>query len=81
MKLTRISDVATLGFSYHILIFFILLWLSHIIARRDLKEMEKWGREMVRSCAGLPLAIVVLGGVLVTKPTFIEWQKVYYDSL
>ncbi|XP_074359562.1 putative disease resistance protein At1g50180 [Apium graveolens] len=46
---------------------------------KDLKEMEKWGREMVQNCAGLPLAIVVFGGVLVTKPTFIE--KVYYDSL
>ncbi|XP_074358888.1 putative disease resistance protein At1g50180 [Apium graveolens] len=50
------------------------------LGSRDLKEMEKLGREMVNYCKGLPLAIVVLGGVLVTKPTFIEWEKVYYDS-
>nr|XP_017233057.1 PREDICTED: LOW QUALITY PROTEIN: probable disease resistance RPP8-like protein 2 [Daucus carota subsp. sativus] len=36
--------------------------------------------EMVEHCAGLPLAIVVLGGILVTKPSLIEWVKVYRDS-
>ena len=43
--------------------------------------MEKLGREMVKKCAGLPLAIVILGGILVTKPSVIEWEKVYADSL
>uniref|UniRef100_A0A166CNA2 Uncharacterized protein n=1 Tax=Daucus carota subsp. sativus TaxID=79200 RepID=A0A166CNA2_DAUCS len=47
---------------------------------RDVKRMEELGREMVEHCAGLPLAIVVLGGVLVTKPSLIEWEKVYRDS-
>ncbi|WOG94598.1 hypothetical protein DCAR_0313894 [Daucus carota subsp. sativus] len=44
-------------------------------------EMEKMGREMVKKCAGLPLAIVILGGILVTKPSVMEWEKVYADSL
>ncbi|XP_063946239.1 probable disease resistance RPP8-like protein 2 [Daucus carota subsp. sativus] len=43
--------------------------------------MEKLGREMVKKCAGLPLAIVILGGILVTKPSVMEWEKVYADSL
>ncbi|KAL1826396.1 hypothetical protein ACET3Z_004808 [Daucus carota] len=47
---------------------------------RDVKRMEELGREMVEHCAGLPLAIVVLGGILVTKPSLIEWEKVYRDS-
>ncbi|XP_074361217.1 putative disease resistance protein At1g59620 isoform X2 [Apium graveolens] len=48
---------------------------------RDYKKMEKMGREMVRNCGGLPLAIMILGGILVTKPTFDEWKKVYDDSI
>nr|XP_017243167.1 PREDICTED: probable disease resistance protein RF9 isoform X1 [Daucus carota subsp. sativus] len=52
-----------------------------IIGARDYQKMEEWGRELVQNCSGLPLAIVVLGGILVTKPTFYEWEKVYYDSL
>ncbi|XP_074357729.1 putative disease resistance protein At1g50180 [Apium graveolens] len=48
---------------------------------RDYKRMEHMGREMVRYCAGLPLAIVILGGILVTKPSLVEWEKVYNDSL
>ncbi|XP_063942557.1 probable disease resistance protein At1g59620 [Daucus carota subsp. sativus] len=47
---------------------------------RDVKRMEELGREMVEHCAGLPLAIVVLGGILVTKPSLREWEKVYRDS-
>ncbi|GLU10916.1 hypothetical protein SLE2022_276930 [Rubroshorea leprosula] len=40
------------------------------------KDKEKVGREMVGSCAGLPLAIVVLGGLLATKETLSEWDMV-----
>ncbi|XP_074357293.1 putative disease resistance protein RXW24L [Apium graveolens] len=54
---------------------------DHIDGARDYARMEKMGREMVRYCAGLPLAIVILGGILVTKPTFDEWKKVYDDGL
>ncbi|XP_074356790.1 putative disease resistance protein At1g50180 [Apium graveolens] len=47
---------------------------------RDVKRMEQLGREMVKYCAGLPLAIVMLGGILVTKPSLIEWEKVHDDA-
>ena len=36
------------------------------------KDMENLGREMVARCAGLPLAIIVLGGLLATKETLDE---------
>ncbi|XP_063942483.1 protein RECOGNITION OF PERONOSPORA PARASITICA 7 isoform X1 [Daucus carota subsp. sativus] len=48
---------------------------------RDVQRMEELGRELVKNCGGLPLAIVTLGGILVTKPSLIEWEKVYNDSL
>ncbi|KDP26975.1 hypothetical protein JCGZ_22195 [Jatropha curcas] len=39
-------------------------------------EMEKLGTEMVGKCTGLPLAIIVLGGLLATKTSIYEWDKV-----
>ncbi|KAL4376891.1 hypothetical protein GQ457_02G039560 [Hibiscus cannabinus] len=39
-------------------------------------RMEELGKNMVEHCAGLPLAIVVLGGILVTKDSINEWQMV-----
>ncbi|XP_059659731.1 probable disease resistance RPP8-like protein 2 [Cornus florida] len=39
--------------------------------------MEELGWKMVRNCGGLPLAIVVLGGILVTKHTAREWEMVH----
>ncbi|XP_028751399.1 putative disease resistance protein At1g50180 [Neltuma alba] len=39
-------------------------------------QKEKLGREMVGKCAGLPLAIIVLGGLLATKPTLECWDRV-----
>ncbi|EOY13112.1 CC-NBS-LRR class disease resistance protein, putative [Theobroma cacao] len=39
-------------------------------------KMEELGKGMVRHCAGLPLAIIVLGGVLATKNSLNEWQTV-----
>nr|XP_017239146.1 PREDICTED: probable disease resistance protein RF9 isoform X2 [Daucus carota subsp. sativus] len=53
----------------------------HLDSRNIFTVMEKLGREMVKKCAGLPLAIVILGGILVTKPSVMEWEKVYADSL
>ncbi|KAF3952653.1 hypothetical protein CMV_021812 [Castanea mollissima] len=41
------------------------------------KDMENLGREMVARCAGLPLAIIVLGGLLATKETLDEWDIVH----
>ncbi|EOY17997.1 Disease resistance protein RPP8, putative [Theobroma cacao] len=34
------------------------------------------GRMMVKKCGGLPLAIAVLGGLLATKGTMVEWEMV-----
>ncbi|KAL1145992.1 hypothetical protein V6Z11_A11G339000 [Gossypium hirsutum] len=40
-------------------------------------EMKELGENMVKHCAGLPLAIVVLGGILATKNNSLnEWQKI-----
>ncbi|PON98636.1 NB-ARC domain, LRR domain containing protein [Trema orientale] len=42
-------------------------------------QIERMGKEMVNKCGGLPLAIVVLGGLLRTKRSYDEWQKVQRD--
>lgn len=42
-------------------------------------KMEELGKDMVRKCGGLPLAIVVLGGFLSTKYTLSKWEKVQND--
>lgn len=39
--------------------------------------MEKLGREMIKRCRGLPLAILVLGGILATKPALSQWEIVH----
>lgn len=39
--------------------------------------MEGLGREMLKNCGGLPLAIVVLGGLLSTRHTIDEWELVH----
>ncbi|CDP19561.1 unnamed protein product [Coffea canephora] len=41
------------------------------------RDLEKVGREIVRRCAGLPLAITVVGGLLLGKKELkSEWEKV-----
>ncbi|XP_021800296.1 putative disease resistance protein At1g50180 [Prunus avium] len=35
------------------------------------------GRKMLQYCKGLPLAIIVLAGVLARKPSIREWERVY----
>ncbi|XWS74916.1 hypothetical protein CRYUN_Cryun01aG0039500 [Craigia yunnanensis] len=45
---------------------------SHACSR----EFEILGREMVKKCGGLPLAIVVLGGLLATKKSRAQWEVV-----
>ncbi|KAM7279666.1 hypothetical protein ACFE04_006800 [Oxalis oulophora] len=40
-------------------------------------KMEEEAEVMVKYCAGLPLAITVLGGILATKNSINEWQKVH----
>ncbi|CAN6566639.1 unnamed protein product [Malus baccata var. baccata] len=39
-------------------------------------EKEEIGKEMLKHCAGLPLAITVLAGLLARKVTVEEWKKV-----
>ncbi|GFZ10802.1 hypothetical protein Acr_22g0002000 [Actinidia rufa] len=46
------------------------------LARRILGLTQIW-RQMVKRCGGLPLPIVVLGGLLATKSTSREWDVVY----
>ncbi|QCE12684.1 disease resistance protein RPM1 [Vigna unguiculata] len=40
-------------------------------------DFKRLGREMVAKCAGLPLAIIVLGGLLATKESVSEWEKIH----
>ncbi|OMO50100.1 Disease resistance protein [Corchorus capsularis] len=40
------------------------------------EEFEKLGKDMVGKCGGLPLAIVVLGGLLATKRSLAQWEMV-----
>ncbi|PON98643.1 NB-ARC domain containing protein [Trema orientale] len=42
-------------------------------------EYEKVGKELVEKCRCLPLAIVVLGGLLRTKNSLEAWEKVQKD--
>ncbi|GMQ10710.1 hypothetical protein CsSME_00053607 [Camellia sinensis var. sinensis] len=42
-------------------------------------NLEALGRKMVKLCAGLPLAINVLGGLLATKHTLREWENVHQN--
>ena len=39
-------------------------------------NIEKLGKEMIEYCGGLPLAITVLGGILVAKQTQDKWEDV-----
>jgi hypothetical protein len=43
---------------------------------KELEEMEKLGMEMVSHCKGLPLGIVVLGGILASKRHLDDWKNV-----
>ncbi|OMO76506.1 Disease resistance protein [Corchorus olitorius] len=47
---------------------------SHIAC--PTQEFEKLGKDMVEKCGGLPLAIVVLGGLLAAKKSLAQWEKV-----
>ncbi|KFK35945.1 hypothetical protein AALP_AA4G058700 [Arabis alpina] len=41
------------------------------------KKLEEIGKHMAMRCGGLPLALTVLGGLLATKITLNEWQRVH----
>ncbi|WOH09630.1 hypothetical protein DCAR_0729088 [Daucus carota subsp. sativus] len=42
-------------------------------------ELERIGRDMVKRCKGLPLAISTLGGILRGKQLLREWEKINND--
>ncbi|KAK6946299.1 NB-ARC [Dillenia turbinata] len=42
-------------------------------------ELFKLGKEMVKRCGGLPLAVVVLGGLLATRTSLQEWKKLHQN--
>ncbi|KAL1819817.1 hypothetical protein ACET3Z_014686 [Daucus carota] len=46
---------------------------------KPLKNLEHLGKEMVGKCGGLPLAIMVLSGLLLHKNSYEEWVKVKDD--
>ncbi|KAK5795499.1 probable disease resistance RPP8-like protein 4 [Gossypium arboreum] len=41
------------------------------------QEFVKLGKEMVKKCGGLPLAIIVLGCLLATKQSVAQWEMVH----
>ncbi|OMO76584.1 Disease resistance protein [Corchorus olitorius] len=41
------------------------------------EEFVQLGKDMVKKCGGLPLAIVLLGGLLAAKKSRIEWEMVH----
>ncbi|KAL3506329.1 hypothetical protein ACH5RR_031711 [Cinchona calisaya] len=52
---------------------------NHGHGHEDVDKLRVLGKEMVKYCGGLPLAIVVLGGILATKHEFNEWKFVFQN--
>ncbi|RVW13194.1 putative disease resistance protein [Vitis vinifera] len=47
-----------------------------VALQADAQKLKEFGKRMVKKCAGLPLAIVVLGGLLSSKKQLsTEWEK------
>uniref|UniRef100_A0A1J3DJY9 Putative disease resistance protein n=2 Tax=Noccaea caerulescens TaxID=107243 RepID=A0A1J3DJY9_NOCCA len=40
------------------------------------EKLEEMGKQMIKHCGGLPLAVRVLGGLLATKDTLDDWERV-----
>ncbi|KAA3472394.1 putative disease resistance protein RF9 [Gossypium australe] len=65
----------TSGFEVFTYLFETLFW--HCAGYKIDAKMKKLGKDMVQHCAGLPLAIITLGGILGTKYfSLTEWLKV-----
>ncbi|KAJ9559297.1 hypothetical protein OSB04_013911 [Centaurea solstitialis] len=47
----------------------------------DIRELEPIGKEMVKKCKGLPLAVKALGNVMWSKNSAVEWQRVKESDL
>ncbi|XP_042497588.1 putative inactive disease susceptibility protein LOV1 [Macadamia integrifolia] len=60
------------------------LFLTKVMSSKDAgcpEDLEDLGRQIVQKCHGLPMATVVLGGLLSTKPrTHSAWSKIL-DSI
>ncbi|XP_023643268.1 probable disease resistance protein At1g59620, partial [Capsella rubella] len=41
------------------------------------EDMEEMGKQMMKHCGGLPLAVKVLGGLLAAQKTLTEWKRIY----
>ncbi|KAL0388386.1 UNVERIFIED_CONTAM: Disease resistance protein RPP8 [Sesamum radiatum] len=47
--------------------------------QRNQMDMEELAKEMVAQCGGLPLAVIALGELLMTKSTISEWRMVHQN--
>jgi hypothetical protein len=72
-----LSNVDTLNVIFVDIIVVVIYIYHHHADFKICEDMEKLGREMAVRCAGLPLAIIVLGGLLATKETLDEWDIVH----
>lgn len=46
-------------------------------AELKVDEMEKMGKQMIKHCGGLPLAVKLLGGLLASQYTLHQWKRIY----
>ena len=76
-EIVILSNVDPLNIIFVNVIVLIIYIYHHHADFRICEGMEKLGREMVARCAGLPLAIIVLGGLLATKETLDECDIVH----
>ncbi|KAL5566475.1 hypothetical protein UlMin_029639 [Ulmus minor] len=49
------------------------------IQATNYEKMKKLGKDMLKHCGGLPLAVVVLGGLLSEKQTLDEWATLHQN--
>ncbi|KAF2319656.1 hypothetical protein GH714_017863 [Hevea brasiliensis] len=60
------------------------LFAKHALGRRDFDghpHLKEIGKEIVKRCRGLPLAVKTLGGLLRTKPNLDEWENILNSKL
>lgn len=53
---------------------FLFLFVNVLVDSEENERTKELGREMLRRCAGLPLPIIVLSGLVSTKHTVHEWK-------
>ncbi|CAN6924414.1 unnamed protein product [Brassica oleracea] len=46
-------------------------------AQLKVDEMEEMGKQMIKHCGGLPLAVKLLGGLLASQYTLHQWKRIY----